>query len=109
MSSLLPFIFWAACAFVAVLSLLPGEYLPVAFDWWDKAQHALAFLVLGLLAFGSYPTSTRRLLIGLLFYGAAIEFAQAITGWRYGDWQDWVADGVGLCIAYSGWRIGKRY
>ena len=36
--------FWVACCTAAVLSLLPSDYLPSAFNWWDKAQHALAFL-----------------------------------------------------------------
>lgn len=47
MKQLVKVLFWFACIAVALLSLLTGEYLSSgAFDWWDKAQHALAFLVL---------------------------------------------------------------
>ena len=80
-------VFWLACIGVTVLSLLPGPYLPrVAFDVWDKAQHASAFLALGLIGLIGLPAFAgheRRVVIGLLACGAAIEFAQAATGWRW--------------------------
>ena len=38
-------------------------------------------------------------------YGALIELAQAASGWRYGDWRDWVADAVGVVVAYLGWSV----
>ena len=50
--------FWAVCSTVAVLSLLPADYLPSAFNWWDKAKHVLAFLAVGaLFGFGFLETS----------------------------------------------------
>lgn len=88
-----------------MLSLLPGDYLPpVAFDVWDKAQHALGFLMLGLLGLWAYGSATKRIVLGLLIHGALIELAQAATGWRYGDWQDWLANAVGVAAAYGIWR-----
>lgn len=103
--SLLRALFGVACLVVAVLSLLPGELLPPgAFDLWDKAQHALAFLALGLLGFVAFARHTRRVGVGLLAYGAAIELAQAASGWRFGDWQDWTADAVGVAVAWGLWR-----
>lgn len=93
--------FWVACGGFTVLALLPGEYLEsAALNWWDKAQHASAFFVLGVLGFGAYADTSRRVGLGLLAYGAAIELAQAATGWRSGDWQDWVADAVGLALVW---------
>jgi hypothetical protein len=36
---------YAAMVAVTVLALLPNEHLQMpVFDWWDKAQHALAFV-----------------------------------------------------------------
>lgn len=100
--------FWLACAVIAVLSLLPDGYLPLGtFDWWDKAQHALAFGVLGILGLLAYASATQRVLSGLLIFGAVIELAQAATGWRYGDWHDWLADVVGVGVAYLGWVLWK--
>lgn len=108
MSRLLRVLFWGACFSVGVLSLLPVEHLPlVAFDWWDKAQHAVAFLVLGGLGLLAYSEKPGRLVIGLLAYGASIELAQAASRWRFGDWQDWLADAVGVSAAYFGWFILK--
>ena len=38
---------YLAMVAVTVLALLPIEHLQMpVFDWWDKAQHALAFVVL---------------------------------------------------------------
>ena len=100
--------FGGALAVVTVLSLLPGDYLPpVAFNVWDKAQHTLGFLVLGALGLWSYPNNILRVVMGLLIYGAAIELAQAATGWRFGDWQDWLANAVGVALAYGLWRTAK--
>ena len=47
-----PWLFWAAVLGVAVLSVVPGETVPQALHFWDKAQHALAFAVLALLWVG---------------------------------------------------------
>ncbi len=108
MSRFLRVLFWGACFSVGGLSLLPVEHLPpVAFDWWDKAQHAMAFLVLGGLGLLAYSEKPGCIVIGLLVYGAFIELAQAASGWRYGDWQDWLADAVGVGAAYLGWIILK--
>ena len=95
-------VFWAACAGVAVLSLLPAALLPPSlFDWWDKAQHALAFAALSTLGQYAYMSARRRVVFGLMAYGALIEIAQHATGWRYGDVLDWVADCVGIGIGFA--------
>ena len=89
--------FWSAALGVAVLSLMPIAYLPPqVFSLWDKAQHALAFTALALLGLLAYPRQPWRMVLALLAFGGAIELAQAATGWRYGEWSDWLADTVGL-------------
>lgn len=91
--------FWGLLVGVAVLSLLPGEYLPPqTASIWDKAQHASAFAVLGAWGLLAYPRRPWRVPIALLAFGGAIELAQASTPWRFGDWQDLLADAVGLAI-----------
>lgn len=102
--------FWAACFSVAVLSLLPVEHLSAAaFDWWDKAQHALAFLVLGGFGLLAYSTKSGRVVLGLSVYGAIIELVQSATDWRYGDWQDWLADVIGVIVAWFVFRAVEKY
>ncbi len=92
--------FWLACLVVATLSLLPPNDLPtIAMDIWDKAQHALGFLFLGVLGFLAYQRHPAKVLAGLMLFGMTIEMAQAATGWRTGDAVDWLADMVGLLIA----------
>jgi VanZ family protein len=88
----------AVCG-VLVLSLLPGKHLPPqVLDIWDKAQHAFGFVVLTVLGVLSYPSRAARTAAGLLVLGVLIEVAQSMTGWRYGEVADWVADVVGVAI-----------
>jgi VanZ family protein len=104
MSARSPLVAWrlslygAALGFT-LLALLPVDRLPPVplFNWWDKAQHALAFGVLTLLARLGWPKgSVWRQALGLVAYGVLIEFAQAATGWRHGEVADAVADAVGV-------------
>lgn len=100
MTAALRLAFWFACCTVAVLSFMPSAYLDAGvFNWWDKAQHALAFLLLGGLGFWAYPDFVFRVLAGLLLYGGVIELVQGALAWRTGDLQDWGGDVVGLCLA----------
>ena len=75
-------------------------YLPSGlFNWWDKAQHVLAFFCLSGLGILSYPKSITKLSLGLLMYGGLIEIIQWITGWRSGESADWLADGIGILLS----------
>lgn len=85
---------------VTVLALLPIDQLPV-FNWWDKAQHAAAFVVLTAWALLLWPGATGRVLVGMVAYGAGIELAQWAVGWRFAEWADWAADAVGALVAWG--------
>lgn len=99
--------FWTQVLITLWLSLVPSEQVPSAFHFWDKAQHALGFAGLAFLGLMAYPGRIIRLTLGLALFGAGIEVAQWLTGWRQGDWQDWIADCAGLAIGYSVWRIKR--
>ena len=75
------------------------------FDWWDKAQHVLAFYCLSGLGILGYPKSVGRLSLGLLMYGGLIEIIQWITGWRSGELADWLADGIGILPSIITFKI----
>ncbi len=83
------------------MALSPAPYLPPldVLNWWDKAQHAIGFGTLAVLAVLAYP-DVSKLRIGLLLvaWGVLIEVLQHLGGYRFGDWQDAVADGVGVVL-----------
>ncbi len=92
-------------------SLLPVVNVPeVAFQLSDKLQHFIAYLLLGLLALGAgYRPKTQITLIALSFFlGILIEFAQPLTG-RYFEFNDIVADGVGLCASLFLFYMLRRF
>ncbi len=92
--------FWSCLVAVAVLSLMPTDFLPPpVLSLWDKAQHAAGFAALTVLGLMAFPQRPWRLFLALLLFGAAIEVAQAATGWRQGDVLDLLADAVGIAMA----------
>jgi VanZ family protein len=97
--------FWLLVLVTLCLSLIPVAHVPTAFSFWDKAQHAFGFAVLAFSGLLAYPKRIPALMFGLALFGAAIECAQWLTGWRFGDWQDWVADCVGVAFGYAAWRV----
>jgi len=96
---------------VTVGALTPAPYLPPqTLSVWDKAQHTLAFVLLGALGLRVYAAWVPVVLLGLLVFGGLIELAQAATGWRTGDWWDWAADVVGIAMVCAGWALWRlRY
>jgi hypothetical protein len=86
-----------------VLALLPVEQLQLPiFNWWDKAQHALAFAVSAGWALLLWPGARARVLLGMLAYGGGIELAQCAVGWRFAEWADWAADALGVALGRAG-------
>jgi VanZ family protein len=100
----LKYLCWTSFVVINVLALSPAHYLPPLeiFNWWDKAQHAIAFAVLAVLAVVAYPeVSKRRMAFLLIVQGVLIEVLQYFSGYRYGDWQDAVSGGVGVLLGLS--------
>ena len=96
---------------VAVLALLPIEHLQMPmFDWWDKAQHALAFIVLTGWALLLWPHAAICVALWMLAFGACLEMAQWGLGWRFAEWTDFAADAVGVFLAwiFFGWLRSKN-
>ena len=90
--------FFAAIVAVLVVSLLPPSSLPPMGSGWDKAQHASAYVVLGLLGLAAWPRRAGVVLIALLAFGAGIEVLQGLSGWRTAEWGDLLADAIGLAV-----------
>ena len=98
--SFIRIVFWLSCFVFGFLCVIPIVYLPSGlFNWWDKAQHVLAFFCLSGLGILGYPKSITKVSLGLLMYGGLIEIIQWITVWRSGEWDDWLADGIGIPLS----------
>ena len=91
--------FWLCFVMLNVVALSPAHSLPPLeiFNLWDKTQHAIGFSTLTVLAVLAYP-HTHKLHIALCLcgHGALIEVFQYFGGYRYADWQDAIADAVGV-------------
>lgn len=104
--------FWTSCFWLLLLatlwlSLIPVDQVPSAFNFWDKAQHAFGFMALAFTGLLGYPSRVRPVLLGLVVLGVGIEYAQYLTGWRQGDWADWLADCVGVAVGHLIWSVAK--
>ena len=99
-----------ACLVLIYMTLAPGEDVPGVGITWDKAEHALAWAIL--TGAGLVLSTRRRWAIGVFafVFGAVIEVLQATMGFgRDGNWQDMVADSVGIAGAYLVWSLMRRF
>jgi VanZ family protein len=103
-------VFWLYLVTIIVLSLSPTAHLPDGLSSiWDKAQHALGYALLAALGMRAYPEWTAlKIGVTLLVFGALVEVAQAATGWRFGEWSDLLANGVGIGFALVAGRWMRR-
>ena len=80
---------------VAFVSLMPAPDVGVS----DKLSHLLTYFLLagwfGLLA--RNPVILGWTVVALIVYGMIIELLQGQTGYRFAEWGDVVANGVG-CV-----------
>lgn len=93
--------FWVLLTAILVLSLMPNpSSLPST--GWDKTNHLLGFLVLGILGLQAYPARTATVLAGVFLYGGLIEILQSFTPDRYAEATDLLANSLGLI---AGWGL----
>jgi VanZ family protein len=105
-------IFWLCFVGLTGLALSPAPYLPPLdiFNWWDKAQHAIGFGSLTVSALMAYPQAPKwKVAVLLCVHGCLIEVLQYFSGYRFGDWQDAAADGVGVAIGLALYVILIRF
>lgn len=92
-------LFVLACCVIAWLSLSPTESLPQGLTFWDKAEHALAYLGLSLLGAVAFPGRLAWLAGGLFLGGIGVEVMQSTMGLgRQGDVLDAVANSTGIAV-----------
>ena len=99
----------AAAAVLLYLSLAPTRDLPGVGLVWDKAEHAIAYLVLMGLGLAFAPRRLRAFTLFALCLGLAVEILQANMGFgRQGDWRDMVANSLGVLTGFLTWRWALR-
>lgn len=97
-----------AVAVLLYLTLAPAQELPKE-HLWDKAEHAIAWIVLAGVGLAFWPARP-RLIAGFAFcLGALIEVLQwAMPFGRDGDIRDLLADSVGIALALAAWSVVRR-
>ncbi len=78
---------------VAVASLMPAPQVGVG----DKLSHLLTYFILGawFAMLAADRSALLWTLLGLIGYGMLIEVLQGMTGYRYAEWGDVLANGAG--------------
>jgi len=99
---------WYACGAamllaVAVVSLLPAPAIATGVN--DKLSHLLVYTLLSgwfcLLARGRAAFAGS--IAGLIAYGMMIEWLQGMTGYRYAEWGDVIANSAGCLLGALGY------
>lgn len=100
------------CALVVLWGLLsPVRRLPAWSHRYDKLLHAIAFAVLAVLAYASWPGAHLMVLwLILVLAGLASEGLQQLTPERRFCWRDAVANAAGAAIGLGlvsggGWML----
>ena len=91
-------LFWAMCVTVLAGALAPQADLPHLFALADKVAHTLAFAALALVGLRAYPRHTWIVCILLVALGGLIEIVQGYTSTRSQEWEDFLADILGIVL-----------
>ena len=103
------FVFWRFIFFITAMAVLflaiAPTSTPLPTTGWDKSNHIIAFAVLAYLGRQAFLQNAFKIIIGLIAYGGLIELMQTFTPTRSGEWQDLLADVVGI---FAGLFLAKR-
>ena len=91
------FIFFVTAIAVLFLAIVPTS-TPLPTTGWDKSNHLVAFAALAYLGQKAFSQNAFKLIIGLIAFGGLIELLQTFTPTRSGEWQDLIADVIGIFI-----------
>jgi len=108
---------WQFASILLLASVLTLAIIPAIWLWpqdpstvWslsDKWIHGITFAVLALWFSGQYTRGAYwKLVVGLLAFGALIEICQRMISYRTAEWNDLLADllgiVIGMLIAWAG-------
>ena len=89
-------LFWIMCLTVLVGALAPQSDVPQLFALADKVVHTLAFAALALVGLRAYPGRLLIVCLLLIALGGLIEIVQGYTSTRAQEWEDFLADILGV-------------
>jgi len=100
------FISWLLVVAVFYLSLMRNPPAPLSFNGADKLEHALAYATMMLSFCQLYSAKKTRagLFLAFVTMGIVIEYLQDMTGYRYFEYADMLANAVGVSI---GWALAQ--
>lgn len=93
---------WCLVALVAYLSLMPNPPEPFQFHMVDKVEHGIAYAGMSWWFCQIYQSVKSRFWVcaALLAYGVLIEILQGMTGYRYFEYADMLADSIGVVVGW---------
>ena len=89
-------LFWVMCGTVLVGALAPQADPPQLFALADKVVHTLAFAALAFVGLRAYPKQLFLVCALLIALGGLIEVVQGYTSTRSQEWEDFLADILGV-------------
>ena len=105
-------IFWMLCLTIVLAAVMPQSNSPQLFLLADKVVHTVAFLVLTLVGLRAYPRKVLVMVVVLIALGGLIEILQGYTSTRSQEWEDFLADilgvGLGTLLAKQLWPDKQR-
>jgi VanZ family protein len=108
----MPLFFVLGLVVTTIAALLPSTLIPGDLQFWDKAQHVLAYTALTVTGVLAFPRQAKLVCLGLTIHGALIEVLQlTLTTTRSGEFVDWLADAIGIVIgivAYVAFARSRR-
>ncbi|WP_051560212.1 VanZ family protein [Marinobacterium jannaschii] len=93
---------------ITVLSLLPIAGLPEKTGFTDKQSHFIAWGSAALVGFTLFPRAGWRILLLLLFWGVAIEYAQQLIPKRQFSGLDVIANTLGIVLGWGAAMLLRR-
>lgn len=94
----------ATWGFLKDVSGIPSAWMPN-----DKVMHGLVFLTLTTLWQASFRQPWLYPVLVMAGYGALIEVLQGMTPVRSADAMDWLADMLGVALAFLIWPLFCRW
>ena len=91
-------LFWVMCVTVLAGALAPQADIPQLFALADKVVHTLAFAALALVGLRAYPRHALIICVLLIALGGLIEVIQGYTFTRSQEWEDFLADILGVSL-----------